>query len=73
MPKKEKDFYFSKWGYSRKDFQKWGRKGGLVFKYASGAERQRAYRRRKIKARIESGLVNGVLNMETGRVRKWRN
>jgi len=23
--------------------------------------------------KIESGLVNGVLNMETGRVRKWRN
>jgi len=38
----KKEFYFSKWGYSRKDFQKWGRKGGLAFKYASGAERQRA-------------------------------
>jgi len=23
--------------------------------------------------RIEAGLVNGVLNLETGRVRKWRN
>jgi len=23
--------------------------------------------------KIEAGLVNGVLNMETGRVRKWRN
>jgi hypothetical protein len=73
MVKKEKEFYFSKWGYSRKDFQKWGRKGGLVFKYASSAERQRAYRRRKMQKRIEAGLVNGVLNMETGRVRKWRN
>jgi len=23
--------------------------------------------------KIEAGLVSGVLNMETGRVRKWRN
>ena len=44
-----------------------------MFKYASGAERQRAYRRRKMQKKIEVGLVNGVLNMETGRVRKWRN
>jgi hypothetical protein len=69
----KKEFYFSQWGYSRKDFQRWGRKGGLVFKYASAAERQKAYRRRMMQARIEAGLVNGVLNVETGRVRKWRN
>jgi hypothetical protein len=56
-----------------KDFQKWGRKGGLVFKYSSAAERQRVYRRRKMQARIDAGLVAGVLNLETGRVRKWRN
>ena len=42
MPKEKKEFYFSKWGYSRKDFQKWRRKGGLVFRYASVAERQKA-------------------------------
>jgi len=23
--------------------------------------------------KIETGLVNGVFNLETGRVRKWRN
>jgi hypothetical protein len=45
----------------------------LVFKYSSQAERQKAYRRRKMQARIEAGLVSGVLNLETGRVRKWRN
>jgi len=45
----------------------------LVFKYASAAERQKAYRRRKMQAKIEDGLVSGVLNLETGRVRKWRN
>lgn len=73
MPKEKKEFYFSKWGYTRKDFQKWGRKGGSVFKYASNAERQRAYRRRKMQAKIAAGLVEGVLNLETGRVRKFRN
>ena len=26
-----------------------------------------------MQAKIEAGLVNGVLNLETGRVRKWRN
>ena len=44
-----------------------------MFKYASNAERQKAYRRRKMQAKIEAGLVSGVLNLETGRVRKWRN
>ena len=37
----KKEFYFSKWGYTRKDFQKWGRKGGLVFKYASKVSKWR--------------------------------
>jgi hypothetical protein len=73
MKKSEKDFYFSKWGYTKKDFQNWGRKGGLVFKYSSNAERQKAYRRRKTQARIDAGLVTGVLNMETGRIKKYRN
>jgi len=26
-----------------------------------------------MQTKIEVGLVNGVLNLETGRVRKWRN
>jgi hypothetical protein len=26
-----------------------------------------------MQAKIEAGLVSGVLNLETGRVRKWRN
>jgi len=25
-----------------------------------------------MQAKIEAGLVSGVLNLETGRVRKWR-
>ncbi|CAI2192877.1 18449_t:CDS:1, partial [Funneliformis geosporum] len=49
------------------------RKGGLTFKYSSNAERQKAYRRRKAQTRIETGLVDGVLNLETGRIRKYRN
>ena len=36
----KKEFYFSKWGYTKKDFQKWGRKGGLVFKYASSLSKE---------------------------------
>jgi hypothetical protein len=44
----------------------------LAFKYSSGVERQRAYRRRKAQARIDVGLVSGVLNMETGRVQRQR-
>jgi len=70
---KTKNFYFQKWGYTKKDFQNWGRKGGLVFKYSSSAERQKAYRRRKMQKKLEAGLVEGVLNMKTGRVRKYRN
>jgi len=26
-----------------------------------------------MQTKIEAGLVSGVLNMETGKVRKWRN
>jgi len=73
MVKNKKEFYFQKWGYTKRDFQRWGKKGGLVFKYSSNAERQRAYRRRKTQTKIDAGLVSGVLNMETGRVRKYRN
>jgi len=72
MKKEPKSFYFQKWGYTKKDFQNWGRKGGLTFKYSSAAERQRAYRRRKIQAKLTAGLVSGVLNWETGRVKKYR-
>jgi len=49
------------------------RKGGLVFKYTSAAERQWAYRRRKAQVKLDARLVNGILNLETGRVRKWSN
>jgi len=73
MVKKKKEFYFSQWGYTKKDFQKWGKLGGRPAKYVSSTQRQKAYRRRKAQARIEAGLVKGVLNLETGRVRKWRN
>jgi hypothetical protein len=73
MAKEKKEFYFSKWGYTKKDFQKWGKKGGLTFKYSSNTERQRAYRRRKTQAKLVVGLVTGVLNMETGRIKKYRN
>ena len=68
----KKEFYFKKWGYKLKDFKKWGKKGGRPKKYVSVAERQKAYRRRKILRRIERGEVEGILNMTTGRVNKVR-
>jgi len=34
---------------------------------------RKLYRRRKMQKKIEVGLVSGILNIETGRVRKWRN
>jgi len=73
MARIEKEFYFSKWGYTKKNFQRWGRKGGAVFKYSSNAERQRAYRRRKAQKKLTVGLISGVLNLETGRIKKYRN
>ena len=65
-------FYFASWGYTSKDFKKWGKKGGRPAKYVSNAERQKAYRRRKAQAKIENGEVQGILNMTTGRISKRR-
>ena len=68
MPKKQKSFYFSDYGYTRKDFKKWGKLGGRPKQYVSNAERQKAYRRRKVLARINSGKRTGILNFTTGRI-----
>ena len=79
MPKKAKinppkAFFFSIWGYSRKDFQKWGKQGngGRPAKYVSDAERQMAYRRRKSQNKLYSGKSTGILSMRTGRISKYR-
>lgn len=69
MSKKE-TFFFTEWGYTLKDFKKWGKLGGRPKKYVSPAERQKAYRRRKILAKIEKGEVVGILNFTTGRINK---
>ena len=66
----KKVFYFKKWGLTQKDFKRWGKKGGRPKKYVSDAERQKAYRRRKILKRIELGEIEGILNMTTGRMNK---
>ena len=78
MPKKAKnkpakDFFFSSWGYTRKDFQKWGKQGqgGRPALYVNNAERQKAYRRRKAKAKLHDSK-QGILNMTTGRISKYR-
>lgn len=57
-------------GYSLKDFKKWGKLGGRPKKYVSDAERQKAYRRRKVLAKLTSGEWQGILNMTTGRINK---
>ncbi|WP_195909700.1 hypothetical protein [endosymbiont DhMRE of Dentiscutata heterogama] len=58
--------------FSLKDFKKWGKLGGRPAKYANDKERWRAYRRRKALARIDSGEVEGILNMTTGRINRRR-
>ena len=70
--KPTKDFYFSIWGYTRKQFQNWGKQGGQgqPIKYISNAEKQIAYRRRK--ARIKLLTTKGILSMKTGRISKYR-
>ena len=70
MVKRKKTFYFANYGFSRKDFQKWGKLGGRPKKYVSAAERQKAYRRRKALARIDKGEIVGILNLTTGRINK---
>jgi hypothetical protein len=78
MPKKAKNkpvkaFFFSSWGYTREDFQKWGKQGqgGRPVKYVNNAERQKAYRRRKAKAKLHDSK-QGILNLTTGRISKYR-
>lgn len=70
MSKNKPKFHFSQWGYTPKDFKKWGKQGGRPKKYVSGAERQKAYRRRLAQVKIERGETKGILNMTTGRVNK---
>jgi len=72
MLKKKLKFYFTQWGYTKKDFKKWGKKGGRPKKYVSPAERQKAYRRRKAQSKIEKGEVKGILNLTTGRINKGK-
>ena len=73
MNKKTK-FFWNAYGYTRKDFKKWGKLGGRPAKYANNQERWRAYRRRKAQSRIDKGEVVGILNLKTGRInRKKKN
>ena len=51
-------------------FKKWGKLGGRPKKYVSQAEKQKAYRRRKVQSKIDSGERTGILNMTTGRINK---
>ena len=70
LKKVKKRFYFQKWGLTSKDFKKWGKLGGRPKKYVSQAEKQKAYRRRKVQSKIDSGERTGILNMTTGRINK---
>jgi len=72
LEKTKKSFYFQKLGLTSKDFKKWGKLVGRPKKYVSPAERQKAYRRRKVLAKIEKGERIGILNMTTGRINKHR-
>ena len=60
------------YGYTHKDFKKWGKLGGRPAKYVNDSERQKAYRRRKAKAKLLSGERTGILNLTTGRISKYR-
>jgi hypothetical protein len=68
MIKGEEEFFWSKYGYTRKDFKKWGKLGGRPAKYANDKERWKAYRRRKVLVKLASGERKGILNMTTGRI-----
>jgi hypothetical protein len=68
MLKTKNTFFFSQWGYTKKDFKKWGKLGGRPKKYVSTSERQKAYRRRKALAKIAKGESKGILNWTTGRI-----
>lgn len=58
------------YGYSAKDFKKWGKMGGRPAKYLSEAERQQAYRRRKAQKKILA--TGGILSQKTGRISQYR-
>jgi hypothetical protein len=78
MPKKSKNkpkttsSIAEVYGYTRKDFKKWGKLGGRPAKYVSDAERKTVYQRRKAQQKLYSGEVNGILSMKTGRIRQYR-
>lgn len=75
-PKKKpsKEFFWSLWGYTRKQFQNWGKQGGngQPVKYSSNAEKQKAYRRRKATSEFYQ-LNQGIFNLATGRIKKYAN
>lgn len=58
------------YGYTHKDFKKWGKQGGRPALYINDNERYQAYRRRK--ARIKLITTQGILSMKTGRISKYR-
>ena len=58
------------YGYTHKDFKKWGKLGGRPPEYISDSERKTAYRRRK--ARVKLLTTTGILSMKTGRISKYR-
>ena len=60
------------YGYTHKDFKKWGKLGGHPAKYVNDSERHKAYVRRKNQAKLTSGERIGLLNMTTGRINKYR-
>jgi|SRR4051812_5941062 hypothetical protein len=60
------------YGYTHKDFKKWGKLGGRPAKYVNDSERYKAYRRRKAQDKLLSGERTGLLNMTTGRINKYR-
>lgn len=64
------------WGYTKKDYKRWGRLGGRPVKYYSNnpsAEAAKAYRRRKAGAKLISGERTGFLNLRTGRIKNYAN
>jgi hypothetical protein len=64
------------YGYTRKDFKRWGKMGGRFSKYYSNnpsAEAAKVYRRKKTQQQLISGEKTGIFNMKTGRVRKYAN
>ena len=60
------------YGYTHKDFKKWGKMGGRPAKYINDKERKTAYRRRKAQQKLISGERIGILSMITGRISKYR-